>query len=86
MWYYLTKYSFDPDKNVTGPFNTDDEAWDRMEFDAEREYKIDTEENGWYTEIIKNETCDEITIKNFFAAGTDVTEFILFEIDNTKLV
>ena len=80
MWYYLTKYSFDPSKPVSGPFNTEEEAWDKMEKDAEEEYRIDTEENGWRSRIIKDKTCGEITIKNFFTTETDVTEFFLFEI------
>lgn len=80
MWYYMTKYSFDPEKEVTGPFETEEEAWIKMETDANEEHRIDTEENAWSTEIIKNKTCGEITIKNFFTAGTDVTEFFLFEI------
>lgn len=24
MWYYMTKYSFDPEKQVAGPFNTEE--------------------------------------------------------------
>jgi hypothetical protein len=76
----MTKYSFDPSKIVNGPFNTEEEAWDAMESIADEEHRIDTDENGWRTQIIKNKTCGEITIKNFFTAGTDVTEFFLFEI------
>ena len=81
MWYYLTKYSFDADKHVTGPFTSEDEAWDAMMVDARREYKIDTEENGWRARLIENKTCGEIMIKNYFTTGTDLTEFILFEIE-----
>ena len=88
MWYYMTKYSFDPEKNVVGPFGTEKEAWSEMEKCANEEYRIDTEENcwnekenGWSTEIVRNETCGEITIKNFFISGVDVTEFFIFEIE-----
>jgi hypothetical protein len=77
----MTKYSFDPSKIVNGPFNTEEEAWGAMKSIANEEHRIDTEENGWRTQIIKNKTCGEITIKNFFASGTDVTEFFLFEIN-----
>lgn len=79
MWYYLTKYNFDPDKNVIGPFNYEDEAWDDMEMLADKEHQVD-QENGLDTEIIKDRDSGEITIKNFFMSSTDVTEFILFEI------
>lgn len=80
MWYYMTKYSFDPEKHIVGPFNTEEIAWSEMEKDANEEYRIDTEENGWNTEIVRNETCGEITIKNFFTSGVDITEFFIFEI------
>lgn len=80
MYYCMTKFSFDPDKNVHGPFATQEDAWQFMEMEADREAKIDIDENGWSTEIVKNKDCGEITITNFFATGTDVTEFFLFEI------
>ena len=80
MWYYMTKYSFDPEKYVAGPFDTEKEAWSEMEKCANEEYRIDTDENGWNTKIIRDKTCGEITIKNFFTAVTDVTEFFIFEI------
>ena len=80
MWYTMTKYSFDNDKIVHGPFKTEKEAWNNMEKRADEEYRIDTEENEWDTEINKNEEIGEITIKNFFPFCTDVTEFFLFEI------
>lgn len=80
MWYTITKYSFDNDKIVHGPFKTEKEAWNNMEKRADEEHRIDTEENEWDTEINKNEEIGEIVIKNFFPSGTDVTEFFLFEI------
>ena len=86
MWYGMTKYSFDSDKPICGPFKTEEEAWEYIEKMADEEYRIDTEENGWNAKITKNKTCNEITIKDFFSAGIDVTEFFIFEIDNTKLM
>lgn len=78
-WYYMTKYSFDPSKHVIGPFETEDEAWEDMHKIAIKGYEIDLD-NGWDTKIIKDKECGEITIKNFFAADIEVTEFFLFEI------
>ena len=80
MWYYITKYSFDPSKPVFGPWKSEEDAWEDMERMADKEYRIDTDENGWRTRIIKNKECGEIVIKNFFTNHTDVTEFFLFEI------
>ena len=80
MWYYMTKYSFDPTKVTVGPFESEEDAWADMEHSADEEYRIDTEENSWRTRIIKDKECGEITIKNFFMDNTDVTEFFLFEI------
>ena len=79
MWYYMTKYSFDPSKPIIGPFDTEDEAWKDMREVATHEYETDLD-NGWNTKIIEDKECGEITIKNLFSAGTDVTEFFLFEI------
>lgn len=81
MYYYMIKYSFDADKPVIGPFKTEEETWASMEHLADEEHRIDSEENGWSTEIIKNKTCGEIKITNFFTSGTDVTEFFLFEMN-----
>lgn len=79
MWYYMTKYSFDPSKPVIGPFNTEEEAWADMHEIAMKEYEHDIN-NGFKTKIIKDKECGEITIKNFFTCYTDVTEFFLFDI------
>lgn len=82
MWYGLTRYSFDSDKPVCGPFQTAKEAWNYIEKIADEEYRIDVEENGYCSDIKKNKTCGEIIIKNFFASGmVDVTEFFIFEIE-----
>lgn len=80
MWYYMTKYSFDPTRPVFCPFDTEEDAWSEMEQGADEEYRIDVEENGWPTTIRKDKECGEITIKNVFVNDTDVTEFFLFEI------
>lgn len=87
MWYGMTRYSFDPEKPICGPFKTEEEAWEYIEKMADEEYRIDVEENGYCSDIKQNKTCNEIVIKNFFASGMiDVTEFFIFEIDNTKLM
>lgn len=86
MWYYITTYSFDAHKDVYGPFNNKEEAWDAMLDDAQREYMIDKEENKYRNQLIKNKDYGEITLLNLFTHGTNVTKFFLFEIDNTKLI
>lgn len=86
MWYGIVKYSFDADKPIYGPFETEDDAWNFIETQVDEEYRIDTEENGWDSKITKNKTCNEITIENIFTSETDVTEFFIFEINNTKLI
>lgn len=80
MWYYMTKYSFDPTKLVKGPFTTEEEAYKKMKLDAYEEYRIDTEENDWNTEIYPDEENGEITLVNYFDTHKDVTEFFIFEI------
>lgn len=87
MWYVLTKYSFDADKTIAGPFETEDQAWSNAEKNADEEYRIDTEECGWITEMEKSRDAGEIVITNYFdECRSDVTEFIVFELDNTKLM
>ena len=81
MWYVLTKYSFDAEKIIHGPFKTEDGAWGQAEHMADEEYRIDTEECGWITEIEKNKDANEIIITNYFdCCRVDTTEFIVFEI------
>ena len=87
MWYGMTKYSFDSEKPICGPFKTEAEAWEYIEKMADEEYRIDVEESEWCSDIKKDKTCGEIVIKNFFTSGdVDVTEFLIFEVDNTKLM
>ena len=80
MWYYMTKYSFDPTKEVFGPFATAEEAYTNMKKDANNEHNIDANENEWDTEIYYDADSGEITIVNYFGTNKDVTEFFIFEI------
>lgn len=80
MWYYMMKYSFDSSKPVFGPFKTEEEAYEKMSVDANKEYDIDTNENGWETEIYVDSEAGEITITNYFEEYNDITEFFTFEI------
>lgn len=86
MWYALTRYSFDSEKPIAGPFKTEEEAWDFIESQADEEYRIDTEENGWETRMFKDKENGEITLIDYFVSHKDTTEFFIFEIDNTKLI
>lgn len=86
MWYYLVKYSFDADKPVFGPFDSYDNAWSSALADAKKEFNIDKNENGWDSDMIVYEDAGEIILVNHFADRDDTTEFIVFEIDNTKLM
>lgn len=79
MWYYMTKYSFDAEKPIVGPFKTREEAWKEMEKVSINEYNTDIE-NGWNTELYVDNDAGEITIINYFDTGNDVTEFFIFEI------
>ena len=80
MYYYLTKYSFDPEKIVHGPFKTEEEAWIAMEADANEECRIAIEENGWDSRLFTDKNNGEITLVDYFVAHEDTTEFFIFEI------
>lgn len=80
MWYYMTKYSFDSEKKIMGPFKTREEAWKEMEKAAINEYDIDVSENEFDTELYVDNEAGEVTIINYFTTGKDVTEFFIFEI------
>ena len=80
MWYYMTKYSFDSDKPVFGPFETEKEAYEKMSIAAQREYDIDVNENEWETALYVDSEAGEITITNYFGEDKDITEFFTFEI------
>lgn len=80
MWYYMIKYSFDSDKPVCGPFNTEEEAYEKMQIAAQKEYDIDVNECEFNTDIYVDSEAGEITITNYFETGKDITEFFTFEI------
>ena len=80
MWYYMTKYSFDSDKHVFGPFLTEEVAYEKMSADAQKEYDIDVNENGFDTDVYVDSEAGEIIITNHFYDRCDVTEFFTFEI------
>lgn len=86
MWLYLVKYSFDADKPVVGPFNTYDDAWIAALNDAQKEFNIDKNENDFDSDLIVYEDTGEIILVNHFADRDDTTEFIVFELDSTKLM
>lgn len=79
MWYYLVRYSFDPDKHVVGPFDTEDAAWSAAVNDAKREVKVSQEEADANIDISIYEGCREITIIDHYVRGDDTTEYIVFE-------
>lgn len=80
MWYYLVRYSFDPDKHMVGPFDTEDAAWSAAVNNANREVKISQEEVDANIDISIYEGCREITIIDHYVRGDDTTEYIVFEI------
>lgn len=80
MWYYLVRYSFDADKPVFGPFNTEEEAWDAALADAQKEFDIDQNESGWDSDMSEYEEYGEIILVNHFTDRDDTTEYLIFEI------
>lgn len=80
MWYYLVRYSFDPDKHVVGPFDTENAAWSAAVNDAKREVKVSQEETDTNIDISIYEGCREITIIDHYVRCDDTTEYIVFEI------
>ena len=64
MWYYLVRYSFDPEKTAFGPFNSEEEAWTAALTAARKEFDIDKNENGW----------------DHCVSGDESTEYLVFEI------
>lgn len=79
MFYYLVRYSFDAEKPVFGPFETEDEAWNAALADAEKEHEID-KANEWDTDMMVYENCREIVLVNHFTDRDDTTEYIVFEL------
>ena len=84
MYYYVVKYSFDPDKPTFGPFKTEQEAWTAMECDAEKEHHIDKDENQWDSVLFKDKENGEITLVNYFVSYKDTTEFFIIELNSIK--
>jgi hypothetical protein len=84
MFYGMTKFSFDPSKNVFGPFDSFEEAWDYINKMADEEYDRDVSENSLETKIEKDEDAGEITITNFHSWGNDVMELFVFDMENCR--
>ena len=80
MFYYLVKYSFDADKPVFGPFNTEEEAWNAALTDAQREFNIDKNENEWDVEMATYECYGEIILTDHFTGHDDTTEWLIFKL------
>ena len=80
MWYYLIRYSFDAEKPVFGPFSSEEYAWEAALADAEKEFDIDKNENGWGCDMLAHKYCGEIMITNHFVDRNDTTEYLVFEI------
>lgn len=79
MFYYLVRYSFDAEKPVFGPFDTEYNAWSAALADAENEHEID-KANEWDTDMMTYEDCGEIVLVNHFADRDDTTEYMVFEL------
>lgn len=80
MWYYLVRYSFDPTKPVFGPFDAEEDAWNAALADAQKEFNIDKNENGYDTEMATYEDYGEITLVNHFTNYSHTTEWLIFEL------
>ena len=90
MYYYMTTYNFDGDRPVAGPYKTGDECWEAMKLDAEKEFRIDTEENGWDTDPLElNRDAGIIVLNNNFSDHVDTTTWTIVdapsEINEKKL-
>lgn len=84
MFFIIAKFSFDPSKNVFGPFASEKEAWKYMNKMADEEYKTDIE-NGYDTKMEKDKTSGEITIENFKPwTETDKTEFFIIDVEDAR--
>lgn len=79
MYYYLTTFSFDDEKSLTGPFSSYDEAWEAVSKAADEEYRIDTEENGYETQIDKRYDEGKIVLLNRFDDRDDKTEWFIVD-------
>ena len=80
MFYYMTKYSFDAHKVVTGPFATEEEAWAAMEKDAFNELMISKKESSANIDYMVYEAEKEIVIVDHFKYYDHTTEWFVFQI------
>ncbi len=80
MFYYLVRYSFDANKPVFGPFDTEEDAWKAALADAQKEFNIDQDENEYDSDMSEYEEHGEIILVNHFDDRSDTTEYILFEL------
>ena len=80
MWYYLVRYSFDADKPVFGPFDTEEDAWEAALESAQKEFDIDQNENEWDCDMSEYEEYREIVLVNHFDDRDDTTEYLIFEL------
>lgn len=83
-WWFITVYSFDEDRPLSGPYSSEEECWDAMLKNAKEELRIDTEENGWNCNFVSVPECGRITLTNRFYDHDDETNWYTIEIpDNT---
>lgn len=83
MFHYITKYSFDPTKEVSEGFHTEVEAWAAMQKSANAERLHDVKECGYQCEYTETRDSGEIILKNVTdgsALNGDVTEFFIIKI------
>lgn len=81
MYYYTINYSFDGDRPVKGPFKSYESCWDNMNRDAEKEYRIDTEEAGFNTIIEKDTETGTIVLRNLFEDyEDDITTWAIIDV------
>lgn len=85
MYYYLTTYSFDDEKSLHGPFSSYEAAWEAVSEAADEEYRIDTEENGYDTQIDKQYDEGKIVLLNRFDDQDDKTEWFIVDAPCTFL-
>lgn len=81
MLFFVATYSFDSDRPVWGPFKDSTSCWEAMKKNAEEEFRIDTEENGWVTEPLRMQE-DEgiIELRNAFSDHEDVTTWSMIDV------
>ena len=80
MWYYLVRYSFDAEKPVFGPFESQEDVWQAALDSAQKEFDVDRNENEWDSDMSEYEEYGEIVLVNHFYDRDDTTEYIIFEI------